>query len=344
MTERNRAAAPSLPIRLVTNVCLLAILALATLPALVLAQGTAVLSREQLQALIDESTQALQKLIAARDQPLEAALAFKRDRRGKTPTDDFKENLLQPDVQKKLEAAQMSATSDFRAGDLPGVQIHLGQLRQGLKAEIERYQAITEYWRTPASKPYVEGAARKATLKANGIETPGLAEIESLYSQLDKQVAAADFVTAMGTTWPRLSKLQEQAKNAEYQQLMAKIDSDTLQGFRSATPGRKCSPPEGGLTSGTGEPSTRPDFPPTNEYFPTSMKRQGVRSGTPEVFVVVSAEGCPERAVLVGPSEHAEFDDAGLRIAVDGRYYPAAKDGEPVRAGFYMRVSFFDLS
>jgi hypothetical protein len=74
------------------------------------------------------------------------------------------------------------------------------------------------------------------------------------------------------------------------------------------------------------------------------MKRQGVRSGTPEVFVVVSAEGCPERAVLVGPSEHAEFDDAGLRLAVDGHYYPAGKDGKPVRAGFYMRVSFFDLS
>lgn len=302
------------------------------------------LPREQLQALIDESVQALRKLVAARDQPPEPALAFKRDRRGKAPTDDFKERLLPPATQKELEALQISTVSDFTAGDLPGVQIHLAQFRKGLKEEIERYQAITDYWREPASLPYVEGAARKATLKANGIETPNLTEIETLSAQLDAQVASGDFVAAMHTTWPKLSKLQEQAKAAEYQQLIAKIDSGALQGFRSATPGRKCSPPEGGLTSPTDTPSTRPDSPPTTEYFPTSMKRQGVRSGTPEVFVVVSAEGCPEQAVLVGPSEHEEFDDAGLRLAVDSHYYPAAKDGKAVRAGFYMRVSFFDLS
>jgi hypothetical protein len=59
------------------------------------------------------------------------------------------------------------------------------------------------------------------------------------------------------------------------------------------------------------------------------------------VFVVVSAEGCPERAVLVGPAEHEEFDDAGLRLAVDGRYFPAEKNGKAVRAGFYMRLNFY---
>jgi hypothetical protein len=43
----------------------------------------------------------------------------------------------------------------------------------------------------------------------------------------------------------------------------------------------------------------------------------------------------------VGPTEHEEFDQAGLKMAVDGRYFPAEKDGKAVRAGFYLRLNFF---
>jgi len=304
---------------------------------------TAVLSREQLQALVDESGTALRNLIAARDQPPASALAFKRDKRGKSPTDDLKQYVLPQELQLKLETLEGNAARDLGAGDLPGVQFQLVELRQNLRAGIDRYQAITEYWRESASQPYTEGAARKATLKANGIDTPNQAEIETLSAQLDQQIASGDFIAAMRTTWPKLNELQKQARTAEYQQLLSRVDADKLQGFRSATPGRKCDPAEGGATSRTDTPSARPDFPSINEYFPTSMKRKGIKSGTPEVFVVVDARGCPESAVLVGPAEHAEFDDAGLRLAVDGRYFPAQKDGKAVRGGFYLRLSFFDL-
>ena len=340
MTRMIDAIARRTGILVAGGLCLLAIATSVSLHA----QATAaVLSREQLQALVDESDRALRNLVAARDQPPAAALAFKRDKRGKNPADDLKQSVLPPDTQKKLETLHANAVNDLGAGDLPGVQIHLVELRQTLRTEIERYQAITEYWREPASQPYTEGAARKATLKANGIDTPSQSEIETLAAQLDKQIAAGDFVAGMRTTWPKLNELQKQAKNAEYQQLLSKVDGDSLQGFRSATPARKCSPAEGGATSGTDTPSARPDFPSINDYFPTSMKRKGITSGTPEVFVVVSAAGCPERAVLVGPAEHEEFDDAGLRLAVDGRYFPAVKNGKAVRAGFYMRLSFYNF-
>jgi hypothetical protein len=320
--------------------CLLALATLASPAPPARAQGAAVLPREQLQKLLDESETALNNLIYARDQPPAPALAFKRDKRGKGPADDLKASVLPVDIEAQLRASLGNATSDFRAGDLPGAQINLGQMRQGLRTQIDRYQAITEYWRESASLPYSEGAARKATFKTNGVDTPKQAEIETLTAQLDQQIASNDFVGAMRTTWPRLDELQKQARNAEYQQLIAKIDSDALKGFRSATPTRKCSS-EDAKTSGTDTPIGRPDFPPINDYFPMSMKRQGIKSGTPEVFVLVNAQGCPERAVLVGPAEHEEFDDAGLRLAVDGRYLPADKAGKPVRGGFYMRMSFF---
>lgn len=334
MTRRNRAA--------VASVWLLTFVTLVSAPAPAPAQG-AVLSREQLQALVDESSKALRNLVAARDQPPASGLAFKKDKRGKSPTEDLKQYVLPPETQSKLEALEANATRDLTAGDLPGVQIQLVELRKELKTGIERFQAITEYWREPVSQPYTDGAGRKATLKANGIDTPNAAEIETLSAQLDQQVAAGDFFTAMRTTWPKLNDLQKQARNAEYQQLISRIDSGKLQGFRSATPARKCDPAEGGAVSRADTPSARPDFPSINEYFPTSMKRKGIKSGTPEVFVVVNAQGCPESALLVGPAEYAEFDDAGLRLAVDGRYFPAQKDGKAVRGGFYMRLSFFDL-
>ena len=335
MTRRNRAG--------VASACLLTFVTLVSLPHATFGQGAAVLSREQLQALVDESGKALRNLIAARDQATPPALAFKKDKRGKSPTEDLKQYVLPQETQWKLETLESNATRDLSAGDLPGVQIQVVELRQGLKAGIDRFQAITEYWREPVSQPYTEGAGRKATFKATGIDTPNLAEIETLSAQLDQQVAAGDFLTAMRTTWPKLNDLQKQARNAEYQQLMSRIDSGKLEGLRSATPARKCERAEGGATSRTDTPSARPDFPSINEYFPTSMKRKGIKSGTPEVFVVVDAEGCPESAVLVGPAEYAEFDDAGLRLAVDGRYFPAQKDGKAVRGGFYMRLSFFNL-
>ncbi len=145
----------------------------------------------------------------------------------------------------------------------------------------------------------------------------------------------------MRTTWPKLNELQKQAKQAQYQQLISKLDSGGLQGLRSATPTRQCVPASGDATSLTDAPNTRPDFPSISDYFPLPMLRQGIKSGTPEVFVIVDAKGCPERAVLVGPTEHEEFDDAGLKLAVAGRYVPAARNGYPVRGGFFLRLNFF---
>jgi hypothetical protein len=322
--------------------CLIAAAALLSAPGTARAQSAAVMSREQLQALIDESDKALKNLVVARDQTPPPSLAFKRDKRGSALTDDLRQHVVPPDTQKKLEALEARAKSDLEAGDLPGVQVELAELRRGLKMQIEEYQAIVEYWSQPTSLPVAEDASRKATLQANGIQAPNQAEIDSLEAQLDKQIAAADFITAMRATWPKLGEAQRQARSAQYQQLISKLDGGGLQGLRSATPTRQCVPVSGATTSGTDVPNTRPDFPPVNDYFPLPMARQGIKSGTPEVFVIVDAKGCPERAVLVGPSEHEEFDDAGLRLAVAGRYVPAVKDGNPVRAGFFLRLNFFN--
>jgi hypothetical protein len=335
MTRGNEAA-----VRSRLGIGLLASLVLTSAVSTTHAQSSGVLSREQLQALIDESDKALVNLAAARDQKAPPMVAFKRDKRGKNLTDDLQKYVLTSDTEKRLNGLEDAARSDLKAGDLPGVQVGLAELRRNLAAEITRYQAIVDYWREPTSLPVAEGSARKAVLQANGIESQNQEEIDALGAQLDQQVAAGDFVAAMRTTWPKLSDMRKQARNTELQQLIAKLDSGGLQGLRTATPSRSCSPATN--TSGTDAPTVRPDSPSMNEYFPPSMKQKGIKSGNPEVFVVVSAQGCPEHAVLVGASEHEEFDEAGLKMAVASRYLPAEKDGKAVRSGFYMRVSFFN--
>jgi hypothetical protein len=318
---------------------MLAYLALAAAVSTVHAQSAGVMPREKLQALIEESHTALVNLATARDQKPPPTVASRRDKRGKVLTDDLQQYVLPADTEQRLQALEAGARKDLQAGDLPGVQIGLAELRRDLAAGIERYQAIVDYWREPTSQPFAEGEARKSTLQANGINSPNQPEIEALSTQLDREVAAGDFVTAMRKSWPRLSDLRKQAKVAEWQQLISKLDSGGLTGLRSATPTRGCHP--SATTSGSDTPNVSPDFPPITDYFPNSMKQKGIKSGNPEVFVIVSAEGCPERAVLVGPSEHEEFDEAGLKLAVAGSYLPAEKDGKPVRGGFYMRLNFF---
>jgi hypothetical protein len=117
--------------------CLVAAAALISAPGATRAQSAGVMSREQLQALVDESDKALKNLIIARDQTPPPALAFKRDKRSRVLTDDLKQHVVPPDTQKQLEALDARAKSDLEAGDLPGVQVELAELRRGLKTQIE---------------------------------------------------------------------------------------------------------------------------------------------------------------------------------------------------------------
>jgi len=150
-----------------------------------------------------------------RDQKPPPAVALKRDKRGKGLTDDLQQYVLPPATEKRLAALEEGAKKDLQAGDLPGVQIGLADLRRSLAAEIARYQAIVGLLartnRPP--QPFAGGEARKSTLQANGIESPGQPEIEALSTQLDQEVAAGDFVAAMRTSWAEARRAAQERKD-----------------------------------------------------------------------------------------------------------------------------------
>lgn len=138
------------------------------------AQTSDVMSREQLGALLDESGKALENLRAACNQAVPTALANRKDRRDLTFKDDLRENVLVPETEAQLTALKQTAANDLGAGELPGAQVNLANLRANLAVGIERFRAITDYWKDTGSLPpdarNPEWVTRSEQLRAAGIE------------------------------------------------------------------------------------------------------------------------------------------------------------------------------
>jgi hypothetical protein len=290
----------------------------------------AVMSREQLQKLLDESGTVMTNLATARTQEVPKAISDQRDKRKTGIQDDLQKNVMPPETEARLKAMRESAAKDLAAGDLPGVQVTLANLRRGLTAEIERYQAIVAYWRDIGARDLPNGVVDEALLRAHRVEPALNKEQADLHTQFDKQVAARDFVGAMGKTWPTYQELLRRKAAEESRRIVSSIDSGGFTDLRGTNPSRACVP--AGTTSGDETPVPRADFPRTLDYFPAKLKALGINKGMLEVFVVVNAQGCAERAVLVKKAEYPEFDEAGLALAVDGHYLPAQKPGSVAKS------------
>ncbi len=309
----------------------LALAASLSLPVAAQGSAPAVMSREQLQKLLDESGTVVNNLLTARNQNVPKEIAEQRDKRGKGLKDDLQQNVMPPEVETRMKGLRESAAKDLAAGDLPGVQVTLATLRRDLTTEIERYQAVIAYWRDIGAHPLPAGVVDENLLRAHRVEPAFQKELADLRGQLDKQVAGRDFVTAMRTTWPSYQDLLKRKAVEESRRIVSNIDTGGFTDLRSAKATRECA--AAGTTSGDDAPTPRKDFPATIDYFPAKLKDLGITKGVLDVFVVVDAKGCAERAVLIKPSEYPEFDEAGLDLAVDGHYLPAAKNVSAAKAG-----------
>ncbi len=185
----------------------------------------AVMTREQLQKLLDESGTVMTNLATARTQQLPKDVADKRDKRGQGIQDDLQKNVMSPETEARLKALRESAAKDLAAGDLPGVQVTLVNLRRGLTSEIERYQAIVAYWREIGAPGYRLAVVDEAFLRAHRVEPAYAKELADLRAQIEKQVGAGDFVTAMQTTWPTYENTLRRKAVEESRRIVTSIDS-----------------------------------------------------------------------------------------------------------------------
>jgi TonB family protein len=301
------------------------------------------MSRAQLEALLGESSTALNNLRAARNQSIPSALATREDRNGRTFKDDLRENVLLPEAETHLQSLEAAVAGDLRAGDLPGAQVNLVSLRRELALEIERFKAITDYWKEASSiKPRPldrETPARINALRASGIEPPAAdLEAAALETQFHAQIASREFAPAMNTIWPKLLDAYKLAKLQEAQLILSRLERGELQDLASALPTRKCIPAK--ETSHTNFPTIQQQgFPPTNNYYTEKMAAAGLE-GSPEVFIVVDSRGCPERTVVIISTGNPVLDIAAARMTADAYYRPAENDGVAVRSAFSMRIEW----
>jgi len=321
--------------------CLLVLTAAACFAPAIHAQSGGVMSRQQLEALLGESSTTLDNLRAARKQSVPLAIANREDRRGLTFKDDLRQNVLLPEVETRLEALEATIATDLRAGDLPGAQLSLVSLRRELAGEIERFKAITDYWKEKSSlKPDPRNpgwSARNDTLRASGIDPPPHAvEAATLETQFHGRIASREFAPAMNTIWPKLQEASQVAKSEEAQLILSRLDKSDLQGLPSAAPTRNCVPAK--ETSHAEFPAFRvKEFPSSAKYMSRAAKSG--KEGVAEISVVVDSRGCPERAVLIGTSGNPALDTGALRMAVDGYYLPAEKDGAAMRSVYSFNFS-----
>ncbi len=318
--------------------CLLTVATLASLCSPTRAQSGGVLSRQQLEALLMDSSKALENLAAVRNQSVPSALKGKQDLHGHTYKDDL-QNVLPPEVQTRLGALKTTAADNLRDGDLPGAQLTLVPLHRELAAGIERFKAIVDYWNGVAQAPASGFILRNSFLRTNGIEPATLSqEAEALEARFNQQIESRDFTQAMRVTRPQFLEASKRAGPEQLGQIVAGLDSSALRGVASAAPTRKCTAAK--ETSHTNVPAPRVrEFPLSIDYYPKDLLRQGL-TGAPLVFVIVDANGCPERALVIGASGQTEMDVSAARMAVDGVYLPAENDGKAIRSGFVFRVDF----
>jgi TonB family protein len=141
----------------------------------------------------------------------------------------------------------------------------------------------------------------------------------------------------MNSTWPRFREATKVAQAEESQLILSRLDKGELQALPSALPTRKCIPAK---ESSHGDiPKVRAKDFPSSESYIAKAARAGAFGAVADLIVVVDSRGCPERALLIGPSGHAALDSGALRFVVDGYYFPAEKDGVATRGAQWIRFT-----
>ncbi len=308
-----------------------------------------VLSRAELETALQSTKKNLKDLIGAKHQGLPGKFAFRQDALGRTMKDELKEQVLPSDRQTQLEKQLSSAESDLKAGDLPGAQIRLNEVRTTIKAEVERYQAVMEYWRLigatsrvaveprsdEATPPVVVNHAIRDRWQSVGITSPHDEDVASAETAFAQQMESRDYVTALRTTWPQLLELRKRQSADRSQQLLSRIDQGEWSARRSTQAARECAAPQ--RKSDFAVPAHTLDFKRLEK-----KPWRGGRGGDVVVAAVVDAQGCLERAFIVASDDDKRMDEQALFMVATSVWWPGQKDGVAIRSSRLIPMRFQD--
>ena len=256
------------------------------------------------------------------------------DWRGRTMRDDIRAHVLTRPRQAEIERLRALARTQLTSGQADAADDTVSSLAEALDTEVRTFQAITAYWNSGA-KNNIDRSNYLEYLARNGVEPRRAGEIKAAQQKLAEQLAAAQFDEATNQAWPALQKALAAAEKEENDAIQQKIDGASFTPFLEERRAGSCQNPTS-ATSGNSKPRMGPT-PSGKNYYP-AISKKFAEEGPVYVMVQVSAEGCPQRAVITASSGYLRLDSATLDMMLDATYAPAEQNGRPVPAMLFTKM------
>jgi TonB family protein len=260
----------------------------------------------------------------------------------------WQQHVFTPATKENLEMLRDKAQKQSVAKDTAGLQKTLDEASAILTTEHAKAYIISLF--LSAQDPVVyhqyqlgPWLARAGDADRQGINDRVTSTYEVLAKELDQALKQPDIEKLGATSQSFLAHLSEPLAffNAERARLVkAQAELPNPVAVAALTRDKEPCPAPVQPTKGRDKPGLGADFPSSEAFYPATAKLNDVE-GSVTLRATISETGCIQRAEVVGTSGVAELDEGALKLAMAGKYVPAAGPGDKGVAGSMMfRIKF----
>lgn len=258
-------------------------------------------------------------------------------------------NVFTPATKENLEKLRDTAQKQTVAKDTAGLQKTLDQASSILTNEHAKAYIISLFLSAQDPVVYHQYQLGPWLARATDAERQGINDrVSATYEQLSKALEEAlkhPDIDKLGVTSQGFMKYLAEpiaffnAERARMVKTQSELPNPVAVSPRTRGKDEACPAPVPPV-KGKDKPGLGADFPSSEAFYPATTKLNDVE-GAVTLRVTISETGCIQRAEIAGTSGVAELDDGALKLAMAGRYVPAAGAGDKGTAGTMMfRVKF----
>jgi TonB family protein len=261
----------------------------------------------------------------------------------------WQQNVFTPATKENLEKLRDTAQKQSVAKDTAGLQKTLDEASAIVTTEHAKAYIVSLFLTAQDPVVYHQYQLGPWLARATDADRQGINDrVAATYEQLSKALAEAlkqPDIEKLGVTAQGFMKhLAEpiaffNAERARMVKAQAQLPNPVAVSARTRGKDEPCPAPVAPV-KGRDKPALGADFPSSEAFYPPTAKLNDVE-GAVTLRVSISETGCIQRAEIAGTSGVAELDDGALKLAMAGRYVPAAGAGDKGTAGTMLfRVKF----
>jgi TonB family protein len=268
-----------------------------------------------------------------------------KDIRGRTAEEDWKQWILTPETEARLDSLREKVRAQATLSDYNGVTQTMKEAVPLVEAEAYKSRVLSTYWLVQGAlvhhRQLLEPLMARAPRDQAKIIADRMKGREQTLADAIAPAVLSDPATAGVDAILKMRKLRAEAVedyNRQRADLVEHLAGKSKTPPKSRARHAPCPQPST-ATSGSDKPRLAPSDVSLDEVYPPSAQRDEVE-GRVVVRVSISATGCMERAEVATSSGAEELDEAALLWAERGSFLPAEKDGKPVSGSFAFAVHF----